>query len=107
MSVTIQLRRGTALAWSIANPVLAVGEIGVNTDDLSYKIGDGVTVTFFAAPNAASIGWRVARLDRGDVASGTITTDLPPTTTFLAPHIYVNNNAVAAAVILDFYRYYL
>ena len=61
----------------------------------------------FAAPNAASIGWRVMRLDSPAVASGTITTDLPPSTTFLAPHIYVNNNGVASAVILDFYRYYL
>jgi len=43
VSVSIQLRRGTAAQWSTANPVLAVGELGLVTDDLSYKIGDGVT----------------------------------------------------------------
>jgi hypothetical protein len=64
-------------------------------------------VVFFAPPNASTIGYRVTRLDTGDVAAGTLSTDLPPSTTFLAPHIYVNNNAVASAVILDFYRYYL
>jgi hypothetical protein len=62
---------------------------------------------FFAAPNAATIGYRVTRLDTGDVTSGTLSTDLPTSTTFLAPHLYVNNNGVASAVILDFYRYYL
>lgn len=63
--------------------------------------------TFFAAPNASTIGYRVTRLDSAATAAGTLSTDLPPSTTFLAPHIYVNNNGVASAVILDFYRYYL
>lgn len=61
----------------------------------------------FAAPNGSTIGWRVQRLDVAQINAGTISTDLPPSTTFLAPHVYVNNNAVASAVILDFYRYYL
>lgn len=43
MSATIQLRRGTTSQWSTANPVLAIGEVGLNLDDLSYKIGNGVT----------------------------------------------------------------
>jgi len=43
MSATIQLRRGTTAEWSTANPVLAIGEVGLNLDDLSYKIGNGVT----------------------------------------------------------------
>ncbi len=65
-------------------------------------------LTLFAKANDTEIGWRVVRLDTGDVASGTITTsDIPTGGTFLAPHLYVNNNGVASAVILDFYRYYL
>lgn len=65
-------------------------------------------LTLFAKANDTEIGWRVVRLDTGDATSGTITTsDIPTSTTFLAPHLYVNNNAVASAVILDFYRYYL
>ena len=42
MAVQIQFRRGTALEWSTANPVLAEGELGVVTDTGRYKIGNGV-----------------------------------------------------------------
>jgi peptidoglycan/xylan/chitin deacetylase (PgdA/CDA1 family) len=44
MAITrIQLRGGTASQWSNANPVLAVREVGVETDTRSFKIGDGAT----------------------------------------------------------------
>jgi cytoskeletal protein CcmA (bactofilin family) len=43
MATRIQLRRDTGANWSSANPVLAQGEIGLNLDDGSIKIGDGVT----------------------------------------------------------------
>jgi hypothetical protein len=39
----IQNRRGTSAEWVSANPVLSSGEIGVETDTLKFKIGDGVT----------------------------------------------------------------
>jgi hypothetical protein len=41
MSVTIQFRRGTAAEWSVANPTLAVGELGYEIDTEKLKIGDG------------------------------------------------------------------
>lgn len=44
MPVQIQLRRGTASAWTSANPTLAAGELGIETDTNKYKIGDGSTV---------------------------------------------------------------
>lgn len=40
---TIKLRRGTAAQWAAANPVLAVGEPGLETDTNVLKHGDGVT----------------------------------------------------------------
>ena len=43
MAQQIQLRRGTSAFWSIINPILAEGEMGVATDTGNYKIGDGVT----------------------------------------------------------------
>lgn len=43
MTVQIQLRRGTASEWTTANPTLAVGEMGVETDTDLFKIGDGST----------------------------------------------------------------
>jgi hypothetical protein len=37
----IQLRRGTAAQWTSANPTLAAGEIGLETDTDKLKIGNG------------------------------------------------------------------
>lgn len=39
----IQLRRDTSSNWSSTNPTLYAGEIGVETDTMSYKLGDGST----------------------------------------------------------------
>lgn len=41
--VRIQLRRDTAANWTSANPTLAAGELGVETDTDQFKIGDGTT----------------------------------------------------------------
>jgi hypothetical protein len=39
----IQLRRDTATNWTSANPTLSAGELGMETDTLRFKIGDGAT----------------------------------------------------------------
>lgn len=39
----IQVRRGTASGWVSANPTLAAGEIGYETDTKRMKVGDGTT----------------------------------------------------------------
>jgi Major tropism determinant N-terminal domain len=39
----LQIRRGTAAEWSATNPVLADGELGWDTTNLEFKMGDGVT----------------------------------------------------------------
>lgn len=44
MSVQIQLRRGTATQWTTANPILAIGEMGVEIGPslpYQFKIGNG------------------------------------------------------------------
>lgn len=41
--IRLQLRRDTAANWTSANPVLAIGEIGYETDTGKFKIGDGST----------------------------------------------------------------
>lgn len=43
MATIIQMRRGTSAVWVSVNPILAAGEIGVESDTLKIKIGDGVT----------------------------------------------------------------
>jgi hypothetical protein len=43
MAVQIQFRNDTAANWTSANPTLAVGEMGIETDTDQFKIGDGST----------------------------------------------------------------
>ena len=41
--IQFQLRRGTSTEWSSSNPVLAAGEIGIETNTNLLKIGNGST----------------------------------------------------------------
>ena len=41
MAIRIQVRRGTATQWNTADPVLAAGEIGFETNTGKFKIGVG------------------------------------------------------------------
>lgn len=43
MSDRIQLRRDSAAVWTLVNPTLAQGEVGVETDTHKLKLGDGIT----------------------------------------------------------------
>ena len=43
MGVKIQLRNDTASNWSLVNPILAQGEVGVENDTLKLKVGNGVS----------------------------------------------------------------
>jgi hypothetical protein len=43
VSTKVQVRRDTAANWTTANPTLASGEIGFETDTLEFKIGNGST----------------------------------------------------------------
>jgi hypothetical protein len=51
----IRLRRDTAANWTTQNPVLALGEPGVETDTQKIKIGDGRTA-WSSLPYTASSG---------------------------------------------------
>ncbi len=43
MAVQIQSRRDTAANWTSNDPTLATGEIGIETDTIKVKVGDGAT----------------------------------------------------------------
>ena len=43
MAIQIQLRRDTTTNWTNNNPTLANGEMGIDTDQSKFKIGDGGT----------------------------------------------------------------
>lgn len=40
----IQLRRAAAASWTSVNPVLALGEVGLETDTYKLKVGDGTSL---------------------------------------------------------------
>lgn len=43
MAIQIQFRRGTAQEWTSVNPILAEGEMGIETDSNLFKIGNGAS----------------------------------------------------------------
>lgn len=58
-TVRIQVRRGLASEWTTANPVLAAGEMGVETNTNKFKFGNGTdawSVLSYAAADSATIG---------------------------------------------------
>lgn len=79
MAVQIQFRRDTAAAWTAANPVLAAGELGLETDTTYYKIGDGTTAWTSLAYGSV----------QGAISNNTITAAM------------IQSNAVTTAKILD------
>jgi len=79
MSTKIQVRRGTAYEWASANPTLAAGEIGFETNTGKFKIGDGTlawtsllyvtdTTDFVGVLSAANGGTGNAYVDRTVIA---------------------------------------
>ena len=89
MAVKIQMRRDTAAAWTAANPTLAAGEMGLETDTTYYKIGNGST-----AWNSLGYG-----AYNGAISNGTITSAMIVDGTIVAGDIAAN--AVTTAKILD------
>lgn len=42
MATIIQLKRGSTSRWETVNPILAIGEIGMNTTNWKWKLGNGI-----------------------------------------------------------------
>jgi hypothetical protein len=82
MATQIQLRNDTAANWTSANPTLAQGEMGVETDTAKYKIGTGSTawnsLSYSSLPSTALVSGGAL----GTPSSGTLTnaTGLPIST---------------------------
>ena len=56
----IILRRDTAANWTSANPTLSGGEVGIETDTLKMKLGNGSTawnsLSYYAVPSIDDVG---------------------------------------------------
>ncbi len=55
MAVQIQLRNDTAAGWTAANPILAIGEMGLETDTDKFKLGNGID-TWSVRPYGGIVG---------------------------------------------------
>lgn len=94
--------------WSVVNNNSGTAPT-VNNLGTSFPI-DTMSLyelVLFCAPNGSSIGWRVTNLSTGAQTSGSMTTNIPTNTTFLAPQHWITNNTTGAAAILDFGGWYL
>jgi hypothetical protein len=63
-------------------------------------------ITFACAPNSSTVGYQIKILGTTTQANGTISTDLPASTQFLAPQLIRTNNT-ASAVAVDFSALYI
>ena len=61
----IQIRRGLAATWISLNPILAAGEMGLETDTKKMKIGNGTNVW-------ASLNYSVGQVDNINFSGNTI-----------------------------------
>jgi hypothetical protein len=65
----IRLRRDIAANWAGANPVLANGEVGLETDTRNIKVGDGTTA-YVALPywlNGKDVRGQASKMDAGTI----------------------------------------
>jgi len=100
--VGIGFQRGTHANWQlVAND--GTGAPTLTDMGASFAIATGGVLTLYvaAAPNAGSVWVRLVNEVPGAVFEAEITTDLPATTQFLLPRLYLNTGATAADVAYD------
>ncbi|MFI5240417.1 MAG: hypothetical protein ACHQUB_01790 [Candidatus Saccharimonadia bacterium] len=72
----------------------------VNTTDLFEMV-------MYCPVNGSTISYRITDESTGNQTTGSVSANIPGTTTFLAPLTWITNNATAAAAILGFNFWYL
>lgn len=104
MLVQMQFRRGTTSEWSSANPVLAAGELGLDTTLNKFKIGDGTTA--WNSLGYASGQRGESMITYGKAGNVTLTTGkvryrFPFAATIVGVSAAVNTAPTGSAIILD------
>jgi hypothetical protein len=107
-AIGIGFQRGTHTRWQIVTND-ASGAPTLVDMGASFAIATGgvLTLTIAAAPNAPSVWVRVVDELSGAVFEQEVTADLPAANQFLAPRLFMNNGATAAAVAFDCAGVYL
>jgi hypothetical protein len=67
----VRVRRGTAAAWTAANPTLALGEIAAETDTLRFKVGTGsaawTALPYYSPAESDLVRGQVSKMDAGTI----------------------------------------
>ena len=67
----VRVRRGTAAAWTAADPTLALGEIAAETDTLRFKVGTGAVawtaLSYYGSTEADLVRGQVSKMDAGTI----------------------------------------
>lgn len=94
--------------WRLVNNVTGTARTSLDLGS-SFPVNntDIMELILFCAPNGSSIGYRVTNWSTGAQASGSLNTNIPANTTFMAPSVWITNNATAAAQTLDFISTYV
>jgi hypothetical protein len=107
-AVGIGFQRGTHTNWQVvANDGTGAPTLTDMGAPFAVAVGGVLTLFIAAAPNAASVWVRAVNEVTGAVYEREITTDLPASTQFLSPRLYLNTGATAAAVAYDCAGLYL
>ena len=106
--IGIGFQRGTHANWQLVRND-GTGAPTLTDIGASFAIATGGVLTLFIAapPNGTSVWVRVVDEVSGAVFEQEITVDLPASTQFLSPRLYMNNGATAAAVAYDCARVYV
>ena len=106
--IGIGFQRGTHTRWQLVSND-ASGAPTLVDMGASFAIATGgvLTLTIAASPNAGSVWVRVVDEVSGAVFEQEVTADLPAANQFLAPRLFMNNGATAAAVAFDCTGVYL
>ena len=106
--IGIGFQRGTHTRWQMVTND-ATGAPTLADMGASFAIATGGVLTLFiaAAPNGGSVWVRVVDEESGAVFEQEIIADLPASTQFLSPRLFMNNRATAAAVAYDCSGVYL
>jgi hypothetical protein len=99
---------GAGANWTLVHNVTGTAPTNIALG-ASFPINntDLYEIALFSAPNGSSIGYRVVNWSTGQQTSGTLTTNIPTNTTFMAPVAWITNNATGAQSELDFISTYV
>lgn len=98
-NTVIKIRRGTSAEWTSANPTLAAGELGFETDTARSKLGDGATAwtalgyTVGDSSGVGTVEWTSVLNKPTEFTPVAHTHVLSDITDYVDPTIYIDGGA--------------